>query len=73
MDAIRKIIKVKHSSISFNELAKYNNQDVEVIIFPLSEYHDYKNSKKNILKYSGIIKSDHYDTSENIDTLIYGE
>lgn len=73
MEAIRKITKVRHSTISFYELAKYNDQDVEVIIFPLTEHHNFTGSKKNILKYSGIIKSDYSDISENVDTLIYGE
>ena len=73
MDAIRKIIKVKHSSISFSELAKYNNQDVEVIVFPIIKKDDFKGFRKHILEYSGIIKSNYSETSENIDKIIYGK
>jgi len=72
MNAIRKIIKVEHASIHFDELAEYNNQDVEVIVFPLSNKQNNK-MLKNILDFSGIIASGYIDTSENIDELIYGQ
>ncbi|MEA1973815.1 MAG: hypothetical protein U9N34_11065 [Candidatus Cloacimonadota bacterium] len=42
MEAIRKITNVNNGVISFDDLKRYNHQEVEVIILPL-----FRNGKKN--------------------------
>ena len=65
MKSIRKITKVKRNTISFNELKKYNDAEVEVIVRPISKIErNIQSRKKNvILKFAGIIKSGYNDTS----------
>ena len=72
MEAIRKIARVKDNTISFKELARFNNKDVECIVFPFTKKN--KIYKKNLLsQYDGIFSSSHNDTSENVDDIIYGK
>jgi len=72
MEAIRKITTVNNGAISFNDLNKYNQQEVEVIILPLFD-RTTKIQKKNLLQFDGIFKSKMKDTSSKVDELIYGK
>ncbi|MCH7733203.1 MAG: hypothetical protein QQN41_13680 [Nitrosopumilus sp.] len=74
MEAIKKITTVKNNSISFNELKKLNNQEVEVIIIPLVFEASFlkKKQNENFLKFSGTVETDFTDTSLKVDELIYG-
>ncbi|MBC8384806.1 MAG: hypothetical protein H8E57_04745 [Candidatus Cloacimonetes bacterium] len=75
MEAVRKIATVKNGILSFHDLDKYNNQEVEVIIFPLF-YENLKNresQKKKLLKFKGIFSSEYKDTSIKVDELLYGK
>jgi len=72
METIRKITHINNNIISFKELNKFNDQDVEVIIFPLQENRTVP-SKKEFFKYCGAIDSGFTDTSERVDELIYGK
>ncbi|MCD4819273.1 MAG: hypothetical protein K8S23_11340 [Candidatus Cloacimonetes bacterium] len=75
MDAIRKITTVTNGIISFDDLNRFNCQEVEVIILPLLNrvLNKLKFQRENILKYDGILDSDYKDTSSKIDELIYGK
>ncbi len=75
MEAIRKITTISNGVIYFDELNKYNQQKVEVIVLPLINHHIKKSSskKEKLLQFDGILKSNTKDTSVNVDELIYGK
>ncbi|HNZ27817.1 MAG TPA: hypothetical protein PLG34_00555 [Spirochaetota bacterium] len=72
MKLLRKITVIKNNQISFKDLSKFNNQKVEIIIFPIKEAKEnIFNNKDELLKYSNSFKSGFSDTSTNVDDLIY--
>jgi hypothetical protein len=71
MEAIKKITTIRDGSIYFKELEKYNNQEVEILIFPLLDENT-KEHKENLFKFKGAVASDFTDTSNNVDKVIYG-
>ena len=75
MEAIRKIVKVKNSSPQISNLKSFNNQTVEIIIFPISEKKQVEKVKTNLtkttpgkefLKLKGIWK-DRIDIQNSVD------
>lgn len=75
MEAIRKITTIKNAAITFSELGTFENQQVEVIIFPLVDDSAKKklDRKAALLKYAGAIESEFTDTSLRVDELVYGK
>lgn len=75
MEAIKKIIRVRNSSISFKKLEALNNQEVEVIVLPLfdQKLRKRQNPKKKFFEFAGAVESLFSDTSTNVDRLIYGK
>ena len=73
MEAIKKIIRVKNSSISFKKLEQLNNQEVEVIVLPLvdQELSKRQDQKERLFQFEGKVESQFSDTSTNVDRLIY--
>jgi hypothetical protein len=72
MEALRKIIKVKNKTIRFDELAQFNDKEVECIVLPFQQPDDGM-AKRKLMKYSGVFSSSHSETSSNVDKLIYGQ
>ena len=56
MEAIRKIAHIDNNIISFEELNKFNGQDVEIIVLPLE--NDKKIQKKKFMDFAGKISND---------------
>ncbi|MEW6380189.1 MAG: hypothetical protein AB1611_11360 [bacterium] len=76
MEAIKKITTIKNGSIALKELEALNNQEVEVIILPLTggrEENRPQSQKERLFQFKGAVESDFTDTSTNVDTLIYGK
>lgn len=48
MEAIRKIIKIKNNSLKLVDLEDFNNQTVEVIIFPVRKKKENSKIKKSL-------------------------
>ena len=75
MEAIRKITKVRNNSIQLANLGSFNNQTVEIIIFPVSVKKESQKSKpkqtknspgKEFLKLQGIWK-DRTDIKNSVE------
>jgi len=75
MEAIRKITTIKNAAITFSELGTFENQQVEVIVFPLGDDSAKKKQarKAALLKYAGAVESQFTDTSLKVDELVYGK
>lgn len=74
MEAIKQIRKVRNGRIKLDELSQFENQDVEVIIFPVEGYANHSLKGSRVLnEFKGIVKSKFTDTSENVDELVYHE
>jgi hypothetical protein len=71
MEAVRKVVTVRKSSISFDELKQFNNKKVECIV--LATDKEVRPDKSRLLKYAGYLDSGHRNTSERVDELVYGK
>ncbi len=58
MEAVRKIVEVKNSSIVLKDLASFNNKRVEVIVLPLAglEEETAVIKTRNLRKFAGSFK-----------------
>lgn len=75
MEALRKITTIKNNTIVLSELAKWENQKVEVIVLPfLNQQSKHSPPLKNALfKFAGAGESQFTDSSLQVDELIYGK
>ena len=72
MEALRQITTIQNGIITFQELERWNNQEVEVIVLPLAHSSAQPQTDK-FLQFAGTLESPFSDTSEHVDELLYGK
>lgn len=75
MEALKAITTIKDGSISFKGLEKFNNQEVEVLVYSRGHNNSKEiiEQRRRFFKFQGIIESSFTDTSKNVDSIIYGK